>query len=365
MSLALGNTLREGASFLRAYVGGGYPAFIYPPGRLGDELPVFFYHGVDGRTFERHLQYLQANGYRTVACDEAVELAAERRSGGRAVMLTFDDGLASVYLSAFPLARRHGVRIVLYIVPSRIGRPGFLTWEQCRAMHRSGLVDIQSHSYAHKRVVTALAVQGILNGPPADAWGVPGLDPIGLPERPAHLPVFEAASLFEASRAYRLPAAFWEDWLALQRREGASRARALRGRLLELLEAHARGVQVVDGEALRREIREDLESSRACIEDQLPGHRVRHFAYPWHRHGPAAWMALEAAGFRSAAIGLGIPEGRKPAGLAESVLELRRVNADFLLCLPGRGRTPFRRVLAGKAMRRFRSTNRGGQGGHV
>jgi len=68
----------------------------------------------------------------------------------RAVVLTADDGHRSVYTDMFPLIQRYGVPVTLFIYPSAISNaPYALTWQQLAEMKKSGLVDVQSHTYLH------------------------------------------------------------------------------------------------------------------------------------------------------------------------------------------------------------------------
>jgi peptidoglycan/xylan/chitin deacetylase (PgdA/CDA1 family) len=67
-----------------------------------------------------------------------------------AVALTADDGHRSVYEQMFPLIRRYDVHVTLFIYPSAISNASYaLTWEQLQEMVKSGLVDVQSHTYWH------------------------------------------------------------------------------------------------------------------------------------------------------------------------------------------------------------------------
>ncbi len=108
-----------------------------------------------------HFSWLRAKGYTPVSIDDI--LAA--RDGTRvlpekAVLLTFDDGLASVYTHVYPLLKVFGYPAVVSVVTGWIeseqvidyggrprGRDDFLTWEQIREMQDSGLVEIASHTH--------------------------------------------------------------------------------------------------------------------------------------------------------------------------------------------------------------------------
>lgn len=117
-------------------------------------------------------EWLAENGYTPVSVDDL--LAA--RSGTRAlperpVVLTFDDGLRSVYTRVFPLLELFGYPAVVAPVGAWIDAPDgwsipydgartltrndLVTWDQLREMQASGLVEVATHSYDMHRGVIA------------------------------------------------------------------------------------------------------------------------------------------------------------------------------------------------------------------
>jgi len=63
-------------------------------------------------------------------------------------ILTFDDGYLSDYEIVFPLLLEYGVSATFFLITSRIGQPGFLSWDQIEEMHRYGM-SLGSHSVSH------------------------------------------------------------------------------------------------------------------------------------------------------------------------------------------------------------------------
>jgi peptidoglycan/xylan/chitin deacetylase (PgdA/CDA1 family) len=103
-------------------------------------------------TFRGQLQYLKDHGYRTVPL--RVLVAYLLRQGPppppRSVVITADDGHRSVMTEMLPLVREYGVPVTLFIYPSAISNASYaLTWEQLQALARTGLFDVQSHTYWH------------------------------------------------------------------------------------------------------------------------------------------------------------------------------------------------------------------------
>ncbi|MDH7501016.1 MAG: polysaccharide deacetylase family protein, partial [candidate division NC10 bacterium] len=67
----------------------------------------------------------------------------------RAVVITIDDGHASVYQYAFPLLKKYGFPATLFIYPCCIERASYaLNWAQIREMADQGL-EIGSHTRYH------------------------------------------------------------------------------------------------------------------------------------------------------------------------------------------------------------------------
>lgn len=68
----------------------------------------------------------------------------------KAVVITADDGHKTVYSDMLPVVRQYKLPVTLFIYPSAISNASYaMTWEQLNELHRTGLFDIQSHSYWH------------------------------------------------------------------------------------------------------------------------------------------------------------------------------------------------------------------------
>src|SRR6266550_2101849 len=143
---------------------GRYPRFLFG-GRVGADLvPVFRFHDVTSEDLEPKLRYLSDNGYRTVAADDVAAYARRQlRFDEPRVALCFDDAWASLWTVAAPLLERYGLSAITYAIPARIQDalacrplvanadvpgtdPPFVTWPELRALHASGVVDVQCHT---------------------------------------------------------------------------------------------------------------------------------------------------------------------------------------------------------------------------
>ena len=144
----------------------------------GERLLVLSYHDIrddvarkgdpDGyavstQNFAAHLDWLSGQGYHPVSLGDVLAASrGERALPDKAVLLTFDDGLRSVYTHAFPLLRAYGYPALVAVVTDWVDLPAgrqvdygprmfthddFLTWAQLREMQATGLVEVASHSH--------------------------------------------------------------------------------------------------------------------------------------------------------------------------------------------------------------------------
>ena len=110
------------------------------------------YWSVSAGTFERHLAFLEEEGYRTVTMDDVVaHMRGERVLHGKCVVLTFDDAEESVYRYAYPLLEKRGMKGTVFVITSKIGQSwndlSISSIEQLREMQRSGVMEIESHTH--------------------------------------------------------------------------------------------------------------------------------------------------------------------------------------------------------------------------
>ena len=118
-------------------------------------------YAVSTRNLIDHFTWLRNNGFHPVSVDDL--LAAQRGTRplpDKAVLITFDDGLRSVYTHVYPLLKLFGYPAVVSLVTDWIEGDGtvaqagrtltradFMTWEQVAELEASGLVEMASHSH--------------------------------------------------------------------------------------------------------------------------------------------------------------------------------------------------------------------------
>ena len=113
--------------------------------------------------FAQHLELLRGAGYHTVTAPQLwAALNSRAELPDRPILLTFDDGYADAYQNVMPLLQRYGFSGTFFVTVNLVGRPGYLTWDQVRAMSAAGM-DIESHAMDHlsmaKRAAASLRSQ--------------------------------------------------------------------------------------------------------------------------------------------------------------------------------------------------------------
>jgi len=125
-------------------------------------VPILMYHAIasasrpDDRltispaAFERQMAFLKKNGFSVVPLEKAVSyLAQDARAPSRSVAITIDDGLENNYRNVYPILKKYRLPATIFVIVDRVGKEGYLTWDQIAEMSDSGIVDIESHTISH------------------------------------------------------------------------------------------------------------------------------------------------------------------------------------------------------------------------
>jgi len=126
---------------------------------------------VTSTSLAQFFDWLKGTGWTAISLDDVAAAArGVRRLPEKAILISFDDGYASLYTRVFPLLQVYRFPIVAALVGSWMeGRPdgtvvygdrivprsNFISWAQAREMQASGLVEFASHSYNLHRGVLA------------------------------------------------------------------------------------------------------------------------------------------------------------------------------------------------------------------
>jgi peptidoglycan/xylan/chitin deacetylase (PgdA/CDA1 family) len=127
-------------------------------------VPVLLYHRfgptvADSMTtktsvFKAQMKWLKDNGYTVIPMRQLVNylLGQGPPPPPKSVVICTDDGHKSVYTDMLPIVKKYNYPVTLFIYPSCISNkyaPYAMTWEQLAALQKTGLFDMQSHTFWH------------------------------------------------------------------------------------------------------------------------------------------------------------------------------------------------------------------------
>src|SRR5579872_206264 len=125
-------------------------------------VPVLVYHvlnptipssmTITPERFETQIKWLKDNGYTVIPLKELVSYLQGRNVSlpAKPIVITADDGWESDYTYMYPIARKYHIPITLFIYPGTISQGKHaLTWEQLKELMKSGLFDVQDHTFTH------------------------------------------------------------------------------------------------------------------------------------------------------------------------------------------------------------------------
>ncbi len=325
-----------------------YPIFFYKDLAVEDiGIPVFNYHSVAKRSvpdsitikeFERQMRYLADNKYHTLNADEFVDhLIYGKPVPSKSVLITFDDGRASMWTAAFPILKKYSLRSVCFLVPSIMTETGIrpneygdssiysevdlsniptITWDEARIMHISGLVDFQSHTLEHTLIQYSSEIVDFIH--PTFRYGfrnfrVPLLRFAGEDQLHSRFrlgtPIYKHQPRMGAARRYFDDEQLRHACIAWVEDRGGEQFFAhpdWRNDLLGVVKDYRIYNQIEDRFETQEEqilaLRHSLELSKKLIENHLPDHAVRHLAYPWNHFSSLSSSIARSLGYKSAFI---------------------------------------------------------------
>ncbi len=141
-----------------------FPSLLLAEGTV--DIPILCYHNFNPTVpgsmnmrpekFEAQLQWLKNNNFTVIPLKEAVEYLQGKRASlpPKSVVITADDGWQSVYTYMLPLVKKYHIPVTLFIYPSVISNGKHtMTWDELKELQRTGLFDIQGHTYWHPNFI--------------------------------------------------------------------------------------------------------------------------------------------------------------------------------------------------------------------
>ncbi len=137
----------------------GVPILMYhyirinpdPSSRIGYSLSV------TARDFAAQMDWLRRAGFTPIDFSDLFGfLQGSEVLPARPIILTFDDGYADFYTTAYPILRDHGYKAVTYVITHFLGQPNYMTSGQLVALDAAG-IEIASHTVDHLDLTTISA----------------------------------------------------------------------------------------------------------------------------------------------------------------------------------------------------------------
>ncbi len=130
-------------------------------------IPILTYHKVDTKfefgitrvtpsQFEKHIKFLQSEGFKSLTVSEARNL---KTAEGKFICITFDDGYKNVIDFAFPILKKFNFKATVFVISNFVGKLNtwdfsfgirfkHLSWEELKILLDNGW-EIGSHSANH------------------------------------------------------------------------------------------------------------------------------------------------------------------------------------------------------------------------
>lgn len=138
---------------------------LFAPAAFSDNatsVPILTYHNfdpsvpgsmtIDTAKFEAQVKWIKDNGYTVIPLKQLVSYLEGKTATipEKSVVITVDDGKKSVYKYMLPIVRKYNIPVTLFIYPSAISNASYaMTWDQLRELQKTGLFDVQGHTYWH------------------------------------------------------------------------------------------------------------------------------------------------------------------------------------------------------------------------
>lgn len=139
----------------------GAVAFLPLPGTI----PVLMYHFIGSKeqadqhklyvsreSFTKQMAFLKMMGYRILSLDEYYAIrSGQKKSKGREIVITFDDGNYSFFKEAYPILQQYRFPVAVFLVSESIRERihGSMTIEDLMVLKQEDWIGFGSHSKTH------------------------------------------------------------------------------------------------------------------------------------------------------------------------------------------------------------------------
>ena len=386
-------TIRKNKDDFTALLTGSYPSFIYRNTPEFDKtiIPVFTFHCMEPKYFEKQLQFLALNNYCTLTANELEEcISGTRIASDKSIALTFDDCWGSLWATASPLMQKYGFNGIAFIIAGVVEEGDSLgptlhdvwkgdcsmekiklrdrenplcNWKEIKAMSDMGVFEFHSHSMLHNSVFVSNKIIDFINPGLYPSFLYSDFNPIfklndgeatewSIGEYCLGQPVYKHEASYASKTRFipnpRLGKACLEYIQKIgiktffERSDWSSDLISIVNQKTEAGESEG---DFQTEEERFEELCKDLYESKITIEKKLKK-PVKQLCFPWFKGSDFAVKAAEHCGFTSCYWGF--IEGsaiNQPGG---SPFYIKRMNEEYLFSLPGIERKPLIKLLLNK-----------------
>lgn len=123
-------------------------------------IPILMYHSISDtdpnngllvppEMFDEQMAWLEENGFTAMTMDEAMESMTTGKVPKRPVVITFDDGYADNYVSAFPSLKNHNMKGTFFVITDKTDNDGYyMSSDMLKEMQAAGM-SIENHTANH------------------------------------------------------------------------------------------------------------------------------------------------------------------------------------------------------------------------
>ena len=386
--------LRKNKDDLLGLLFNKYPQFIYkslnklPIG----EIPVFTFHDVNPIKFEEQILFLAENNYKSLSSTEFYEImTGKKESVENAIVLTFDDGHHSLWSFAFPILKRYDMKAISFLIPDKIKDDNtrypnlenvfldesalvdikkrekvnpFCTWQEIHKIHKSKIIDFQSHSLHHQSIFINNRIMNFVA--PSSSFSVlsSSLVPVihkngsdSYPERiePGY-PLFQWAPAMSGEKRFIENEEFVNACINFVNNSGEEffTKKNWRYELFQFAK-NAEKSGILFGRYQSKaeqynDILKNLKESKKIIEQRINA-EVNHLCYPYFRGSNTSLRASKEAGYITNYWGL---IGKKFINSpGQDPFRIARIEADYIFTLPGKNRRSLLELLSKKIKNRL------------
>jgi peptidoglycan/xylan/chitin deacetylase (PgdA/CDA1 family) len=371
-NLKLRKALKEVPIEIKRFVSKSYPNFVLArhPKPLHDEVPVFMFHSVDADLFDRQLQFLHDNNYRTLTLTDFISfIHGKKQIVHPSVLLTFDDGHKSWFEIAYPKLMEYGFHAVGFLVPTFIEEhpgPGvWLSWLEVLEMENCGVMSFESHSTHHDRIFISPQLVDFYHPEYND-----NLLEIDVPwisdgsKYTNHLslgtPIYAHAPRLAGFRRYIDDENVRLACTNLVLEEGAQNFFRQSGWRKKLVNQYKKTVSRITSHKFETDLQQrdaifdDLLKAKQLLSKKLD-RQVQHLCYPWGVGSKVAVRLSQEAGYISNFWV--VTHQRNINRPGNDPYFIPRLKDDYIMRLPGKGRQSLSELFLMKIRRRSMMTN--------